>query len=155
MLSLTVNGKDYKVEVPKDISLLWVLRDYLGLTGTKFGCGVGECGSCTVLIEGKAERSCQVAAEDVEGANITTIEGLPENHPVKKAWIEEQVVQCGYCQPGIIMHVTGLLSENRNPNAEDVIASMDDVICRCGTYHRMKRGIKTAVEIMRKEGSSS
>ena len=155
MISLTVNGKDYKVDAPKDISLLWVLRDYLGLTGTKFGCGVGECGSCTVLIEGKAERSCQVAAEDVEGANITTIEGLPENHPVKKAWIEEQVVQCGYCQPGIIMHVTGLLSENQNPNAEDVIASMDDVICRCGTYHRMKRGIKTAVEIMRQDGSSS
>jgi isoquinoline 1-oxidoreductase alpha subunit len=155
MLSLTVNGKDYKVEVPKDISLLWVLRDYLGLTGTKFGCGVGECGSCTVLIEGKAERSCQVSAEDVEGASITTIEGLPEDHPVKRAWIEEQVVQCGYCQPGIIMHVTGLLSEKQNSNAEDVIASMDDVICRCGTYHRMKRGIKTAVEIMRKEGSSS
>jgi len=155
MLSLTVNGKDCKVEVPKDISLLWVLRDYLGLTGTKFGCGVGECGSCTVLIEGKAERSCQVSAEDVEGASITTIEGLPEDHPVKRAWIEEQVVQCGYCQPGIIMHVTGLLSEKQNSNAEDVIASMDDVICRCGTYHRMKRGIKTAVEIMRKEGSSS
>ena len=155
MLSLTVNGKDCKVEVPKDISLLWVLRDYLGLTGTKFGCGVGECGSCTVLIEGKAERSCQVSAEDVEGASITTIEGLPEDHPVKRAWIEEQVVQCGYCQPGVIMQVAGLLSENQNPNAKDVIDSMDDVICRCGTYHRMKRGIKTAVELMRKEGTSS
>lgn len=155
MISLTVNGKDYKVDVPKDISLLWVLRDYLGFTGTKFGCGVGECGSCTVLIEGKAERSCQISAEDAQGASITTIEGLPEDHPVKRAWIEEQVVQCGYCQPGVIMQVAGLLSENQKPNAKDVIDSMDDVICRCGTYHRMKRGIKTAVEIMRKEGTSS
>jgi aerobic-type carbon monoxide dehydrogenase small subunit (CoxS/CutS family) len=155
MISLTVNGKDYQVDVSKDIPLLWVLRDYLGLTGTKFGCGMGECGSCTVLIEGKAERSCQISAEDAQGASITTIEGLPESHPVKRAWIEEQVVQCGYCQPGVMMHVAGLLAENRNPNADDVIDSMDDVICRCGTYHRMKRGIKTAVEIMRKEGSSS
>jgi aerobic-type carbon monoxide dehydrogenase small subunit (CoxS/CutS family) len=155
MISLTVNGKDYKVDVPKDISLLWVLRDYLGFTGTKFGCGVGECGSCTVLIAGKAERSCQISAADSQGASITTIEGLPENHPVKRAWIEEQVVQCGYCQPGMIMQVAGLLSENQDPNAKDVIDSMDDVICRCGTYHRMKRGIKTAVEIMRKEGTSS
>jgi len=155
MISLTVNGKDYQVDVPKDISLLWVIRDYLGLTGTKFGCGVGECGSCTVLIEGKAERSCQISAEDVQGASITTIEGLPEDHPVKKAWIEEQVVQCGYCQPGVMMHVAGLLSENKNPDVNDVIDSMDDVICRCGTYHRMKRGIKAAVEIMRKGGASS
>jgi isoquinoline 1-oxidoreductase alpha subunit len=155
MISLTVNGKDYKVDVPEDITLLWVLRDYLGLMGTKFGCGIGECGSCTVLIEGEAELSCQISAEDAEGVSITTIEGLPENHPVKRAWIEEQVVQCGYCQPGVIMQVAGLLSENQNPNAEDVIDSMDDVICRCGTYQRMKRGIKTAVEIMRKEGTSS
>ena len=155
MISLTVNGKDYQVDVPADIPLLWVLRDYLGLTGTKFGCGVGECCSCTVLIEGKAERSCQISAEDAQGASITTIEGLPENHPVKRAWIEEQVVQCGYCQPGVMMHVAGLLSENRNATADDVIDSMDDVICRCGTYHRMKRGIKAAVEIMRKEGSTS
>lgn len=155
MISLSVNGKDYKVDAPKDISLLWVIRDYLGLTGTKFACGIGECGSCTVLIEGEAERSCQISAEDAQGARITTIEGLPEDHPVKRAWIEEQVVQCGYCQPGVIMQVAGLLSENQNPNTEDVIDSMDDVICRCGTYPRIKRGIKTAVEIMRKEGTSS
>ena len=155
MISLTVNGKEHKVDVPKDISLLWVLRDYLGLMGTKFGCGIGECGSCTVLIAGEAERSCQISAEDAEGASIMTIEGIPDNHPVKRAWIEEQVVQCGYCQPGVIMQVAGLLSEHRNPNADDVIDSMDDVICRCGTYQRMKRGIKTAVEIMRKEGTSS
>ena len=155
MISLTVNGKEHKVDVPEDITLLWVLRDYLGLMGTKFGCGIGECGSCTVLIAGEAERSCQISAEDAEGASIVTIEGLSDNHPVKRAWIKEQVVQCGYCQPGVIMQVAGLLSENQNPNAEDVIDSMDDVICRCGTYQRMKRGIKTAVEIMRKEGTSS
>jgi isoquinoline 1-oxidoreductase alpha subunit len=155
MISLKVNGKDYKLDVPENISLLWVLRDYIGLTGTKFGCGIGECGSCTVLIDGEAERSCQISAENAQGAEITTIEGLPENHPVKKAWIEEQVVQCGYCQPGVIMQVAGLLSKSQTPNAEDVIDAMDDVVCRCGTYHRMKQGIKTAVQIMRKEGSSS
>ena len=131
MISLMVNGKSYKVDAPNDIKLLWVLRDYLNLTGTKFSCGIGECGSCTVLINGEAQRSCTINAEDAQGADITTIEGLPENHPVKKAWIQEQVVQCG---------------------AKQIMDSMDDVICRCGTYHRMKRGVKTAVEIARKEG---
>jgi isoquinoline 1-oxidoreductase alpha subunit len=100
MISLTVNGKNYNVDAPKDMTLLWVLRDYLKLTGTKFSCGVGECGSCTVLIGDEPERSCMITAEDADGASITTIEGLPEDHPVKRAWIEEQVVQCGYCQPG-------------------------------------------------------
>jgi isoquinoline 1-oxidoreductase alpha subunit len=152
MISLMVNGKNYKVDVPKDIPLLWALRDYLNLTGTKFGCGIGECGSCTVLINGEAQRSCTISAEDAQGADITTIEGLPENHPVKRAWIQEQVVQCGYCQPGVMMQVAGLLSENKKPDANQIMDSMDDVICRCGTYHRMKRGIKTAVEIARKEG---
>ncbi len=152
MISLMVNGKNYKVDVPKDIPLLWALRDYLNLTGTKFSCGIGECGSCTVLINGEAQRSCTISAEDAQGADITTIEGLPENHPVKRAWIQEQVVQCGYCQPGVMMQVAGLLSENKKPDANQIMDSMDDVICRCGTYHRMKRGIKTAVEIARKEG---
>ena len=95
MISLTVNGKNYNVDAPKDTTLLWVLRDYLKLTGTKFSCGIGECGSCTVLVNGEAQRSCTISAEDVQGASITTIEGLPENHPVKRAWIQEQVVQCG------------------------------------------------------------
>jgi isoquinoline 1-oxidoreductase alpha subunit len=133
--------------------LLWILRDYLKLTGTKYGCGIGECGSCTVLIEGEVQRSCQVVAADAQGADITTIEGLPENHPVKRAWIQEQVVQCGYCQPGVMVQVAGLLSENKDANAQDIIDSMDDVICRCGTYHRMKRGIKAAVDLAGKEGS--
>ena len=155
MISLTVNGKNYKVDVTKDMSLLWVLRDHLKLTGTKFSCGVGECGSCTVLISGEAQRSCTISAADADGADITTIEGLPADHPVKKAWIQEQVVQCGYCQPGAIMQVVGLMSENKNPNAQDIIDSMDDFICRCGTYQRMKKGIETAILIMRKEGTVS
>jgi isoquinoline 1-oxidoreductase alpha subunit len=155
MISLTVNGKDYKVDVPADMTLLWVLRDHLKLTGTKFSCGVGECGSCTVLIDGEAQRSCTINAADVDGANITTIEGLAADHPVKKAWIQEQVVQCGYCQPGAIMQVAGLLSAKENPNAQEIIDSMDDFICRCGTYQRMKKGIETAVQIMRKEGTTS
>ena len=155
MISLTVNGKDYKVDVPKDMTLLWVLRDHLKLTGTKFSCGVGECGSCTVLISGEAQRSCTISAADADGAEITTIEGLHADHPVKIAWIQEQVVQCGYCQPGAIMQVAGLISANKNPNAQDIIDSMDDFICRCGTYQRMKKGIETAIQIMRKEGTVS
>jgi isoquinoline 1-oxidoreductase alpha subunit len=152
MVSLNVNGKDYKVDVPDDMPLLWVIRDYLKLTGTKYGCGIGECGSCTVHIDGKAERSCTIPAGEVQGKKIVTIEGLPESHPVKKAWIKEQVVQCGYCQSGVIMKVASLLSESPNPNAEKIIGAMDDVVCRCGTYPRIKQGIKTAVQIMRKEG---
>ena len=153
MISLTVNGKDYKVDVPKDMTLLWVLRDYLKLTGTKFSCGVGECGACTVLINGEAERSCIISAADADGADITTIEGLPADHPVKQAWIQEQVVQCGYCQPGAIMQVAGLLSADKDPNPQEITDSMDDFICRCGTYQRMKKGIDTAIQIMRKEGT--
>ena len=155
MISLTVNGKDYKVDVPEDMTLLWVLRDHLKLTGTKFSCGVGECGSCTVLVGGEAQRSCTINAADVDGAEITTIEGLPADHPVKKAWIQEQVVQCGYCQPGAIMQVAGLMSATKNPNPQDIIDTMDDFICRCGTYQRMKKGIDTAIQIMKKEGSTS
>ena len=154
MISLNVNGKNYRVDVSDDMPLLWVIRDYLKLTGTKFGCGIGECGACTVHINGKAERSCSIPVGEAKGKKITTIEGLPENHPVKRAWIEEQVVQCGYCQPGIMMQVAALLSESPKPSAEKVIYAMDNVICRCGTHVRIKRGIKTAVQIMRKEGKS-
>jgi len=152
MISLNVNGKNYKVDVSDDVPLLWVIRDYLKLTGTKYGCGIGECGSCTVHINGKAERSCGIPAGKAQGKKITTIEGLPENHPVKRAWIEEQVVQCGYCQPGVMMQVAALLSESRNPNPEKIIGAMDDVICRCGTHPRIKKGIRKAVQLMRKEG---
>ena len=152
MVSLNVNGKNYKVDVPDDMPLLWVIRDYLKLKGTKYGCGIGECGSCTVHINGKAERSCGIPVKEAQGKKITTIEGLPENHPVKRAWIQEQVPQCGYCQPGIMMQVSALISEAKKPDPDKIVASMDDVICRCGSYPRIKRGIKAAVEIVRKEG---
>ena len=155
MISLNVNGKNYRVDVPDDMPLLWVIRDYLKLTGTKFGCGIGECGACTVHINGKAERSCAIPVKEAQGRKITTIEGLPQNHPVKRAWIEEQVVQCGYCQPGIIMQVAALLSEKPTPSADQVISKMDDVICRCGTYPRIKKGIETAVQIAGKGGKKS
>ncbi len=155
MISLNVNGKNYKVDVPDDVPLLWVIRDYLKLTGTKYSCGIGECGSCTVHIDGKAERSCGISVKEVKGKKITTIEGLPENHPVKRAWIKEQVVQCGYCQPGVMMQVAALLSEKPTPTADQIISKMDDVICRCGTYLRMKKGIQTAVQMTRKEGKKS
>ena len=151
MISLHVNGKNYNVDVPDDRNLLWVLRDHLKLTGTKYSCGIGECGACTVHVDGKAERSCGLTVGEVKGKKITTIEGLPENHPVKRAWIKEQVVQCGYCQPGIIMQVAALLGEKPAPNADEIIGRMDDVICRCGTYPRIKQGIKTAVQLAGKE----
>lgn len=152
MITLNVNGKDYQVDVHPDTTLLWVIRDYLKLTGTKFGCGIGECGSCTVHVDGKAERSCTLSAGDVQGKKITTIEGLPEDHPVKRAWIEEQVVQCGFCQPGMMMQVASMLSED--PDPEKVIDNMDDFICRCGTYARVKKGVHTAAKLMRKEGKA-
>jgi isoquinoline 1-oxidoreductase alpha subunit len=155
MISLLVNGKKYAVDVPPDTPLLWVIRDNLKLTGTKFGCGIGECGSCTVHIDGKAQRSCTIPVGDVQGKKITTIEGLPKNHPVKRAWIQEQVPQCGYCQTGVMMQVSSLISEAKNPDPDKIVAAMDDVLCRCGSYPRMKKGIKAAVEIARKEGKKS
>ncbi len=148
MISLHVNGKKYDVDVPEDFSLLWVLRDHLKLTGTKYSCGIGECGSCTVHVNGKAERSCTIPVGKVKGKKITTIEGLPENHPVKKAWIQEQVPQCGYCQPGVMMQVAGLLSEKPILSADQIISKMDDVICRCGTHLRIKKGIRKAAQLM-------
>lgn len=155
MVSLSVNGKKYQLDLPPDASLLWTIRDHLKLTGTKYGCGIGECGACTVHINGKAARTCGLTIGDVKGKKITTIEGLPETHPVKQAWIKEQVVQCGYCQPGVIMQVASLLSEGPNPDPEKIISSMDDVICRCGSYPRMKKGIRTAVQFMAKGGRKS
>src|SRR4030067_3623862 len=155
MISLNVNGKKYKVDVPDDVMLLWVLRRNLKLTGAKYSCGIGECGYCTVHINGKAERSCTIPVGQVKGEKITTIEGLPDNHPVKKAWIQEQVPQCGYCQPGVMMQVASLLSESRNPDPEKVINAMDDVISRCGTHPRLKKGIRKAVQLMKKEVKKS
>jgi isoquinoline 1-oxidoreductase alpha subunit len=155
MISLHVNGKVYQVDVSSDTPLLWVLRDYLNLKGTKYSCGIGECGSCTVHVDGKAVRSCAISAGEVQRKKITTIEGLPESHPVKKAWVKEQVVQCGYCQPGVIMQVAALLSQKPTLNADQIITKMDDVICRCGTYPRIKKGIKTAIQMTKKEVKKS
>jgi isoquinoline 1-oxidoreductase subunit alpha len=155
MISLQVNGKKYQVDVPKDTPLLWVLRDSLKLMGTKYACGIGECGSCTVIIDGKPERSCVTPVGDAQGKKITTIEGLPKNHPVKRAWIQEQVPQCGYCQPGVMMQVSALIAQAKTPDPDKIIGAMDDVLCRCGSYPAMKRGIRKAVEIVRKEGKKS
>lgn len=154
MASLNVNGKNYIVNVPDDATLLWVIRDNLNLMGTKYGCGIGQCGSCTVHINGEAKRSCTLTVGDVQGEKIVTIEGLPEDHPVKRAWIQEQVVQCGYCQPGIIMQTASLLAKSPNPKAEKIIDGLEDVICRCGTYARVKKGVETAIQIMGKEGKA-
>jgi isoquinoline 1-oxidoreductase alpha subunit len=145
MISLEVNGKRYDVEVTSEVPLLWVLREYLKLTGTKYGCGANMCGTCTVHVDGKAQRSCQLAVGDVKDLKITTIEGIPEDHPVKKAWRLEQAPQCGYCQPGQIMQAIALLAEDPNPSDEKIINAMEGILCRCGTYPRIKRAIKRVV----------
>ena len=146
--TITVNGQKKTVDVLPDTPLLWVLRDSLGLTATKFGCGVSDCGACTVLIDGKAKRSCQVAVSDVEAKKVTTLEGLSTDgsHPVQKAWLEEDVPQCGYCQSGQIMSAVSLLRAKPNPTDADIDNAMDGNICRCGTYERVKKAIKRAAK---------
>ena len=150
--TLTVNSKKHTVEVDPETPLLWVLRDSLGLTGTKYGCGQGYCGSCTVHIDGEAVRSCTMAVESLSGKKVTTIEGLSANssHPVQQAWIAEDVPQCGYCQSGQIMAAAALLSEKSNPNDEDINASMS-LICRCGTYNRIRKAVHVASGSIRKK----
>lgn len=144
MLTLNVNKKNYNVDVDGDVSLLWVLREYLKLTGTKYGCGVGICGACTVLIDGRATRSCQVAVKDAVDKKITTIEGVEDDNPVKKAWIDEDVPQCGYCQPGQIMQAISFLSENPNPTEDQIKIAMSNNLCRCGTYPKIISAVKKA-----------
>ncbi len=144
MVSLSINGKQYQADVPPDVPLLWVLRDHLGFTGTKFGCGEGLCGACTVHIDGKAEFSCQIAAGDVGTRKVTTVEGLPATHPVKAAWIEEEVSQCGYCQPGQIMRAAALLAAHPDPDDAAIDEGMDPNLCRCGTYPRIRKAIRRA-----------
>ncbi|MCF6445766.1 (2Fe-2S)-binding protein [Nereida sp. MMG025] len=146
-MKFSVNGKIQEVDVEEDMPLLWVLRDELGLTGTKYGCGIAQCGACTVHLDGQAVRSCQTLAIDAEGANITTIEGLgtPDDpHPVQQAWVEHQVAQCGYCQSGQIMQAASLLTFNPNPSDTDIDDEMSGNLCRCGTYPRVRDAIKTA-----------
>lgn len=148
--SLTINGKAHSVDLPGDVPLLWVLRDEIGLTGTKYGCGVAACGACTVHIDGVAVRSCQVALEDVVGA-VTTIEGLgtPEAMNVlQAAWAEHQVAQCGYCQSGQIMQAASLLAENPSPSDQDIDNAMMGNLCRCGTYPRIRAAIHAAAAKM-------
>jgi len=147
--NLKVNGTQYQVDVDPDTPMLWVLRDHLNLVGTKYGCGIGQCGACTIHLSGVATRSCQIQVSAVGKNEVTTIEGLSKqgDHPVQKAWLEHDVPQCGYCQAGQIMTAAALLKNNPNPSDEDIDAVMDGNICRCGTYVRIKQAIKTAANL--------
>lgn len=146
LFNLKINGEKHQIDVDPTTPILWVLRDHLKLVGTKYGCGIAQCGSCTIHIDGEAVRSCLTAVSTVEDSNITTIEGLSDegDHPVQKAWLEHDVPQCGYCQAGQIMTAAALLKENPNPSDEDIDTAMAGNICRCGTYIRIKQAIKTA-----------
>jgi len=146
MIQINVNGKSQRVEVEPETPLLWVLRDVLGLTGTKYGCGISACGACTVHVNGEPVRSCSVAVSAAAGKRVTTIEGLSpdSSHPLQKAWIAEQVPQCGYCQSGQIMQAAALLAKNPSPSRSDIVKHMNGNICRCGTYHRIIAAIQRA-----------
>ena len=148
MIALSVNGKSYKLDVEDDTPLLWVLRDTIGLTGTKYGCGIAQCGACTVLIDGAPRRSCQVPAGSLGGRSVTTIEALAQNgrlHPVQQAWIDLDVPQCGYCQSGMIMAAVALLRDKPMPTDAEIDAAITN-ICRCGTYQRVRAAIHAAAK---------
>jgi isoquinoline 1-oxidoreductase subunit alpha len=147
MANLRINGRDVAVDADPDTPLLWVLRDHANLTGTKFGCGAGLCGACTVHLDGTAIRACITALSDAEGREITTIEGLSADgsHPVQQAWLAEQVPQCGYCQPGMIMAAAALLADSPQPSDADIDAAMTN-LCRCGTYDRVRKAIHRAAQ---------
>ena len=146
MATLTLNGRSVTLEVADDMPLLWAIRDYAGLTGTKFGCGAGLCGACTVHVDGEAMRSCVTPIASVDGKEVTTIEGLSPagNHPVQLAWVAEDAPQCGYCQSGQIMQAAALLADNPDPSDEDIDRAMQGNICRCGTYNQIRAAIKHA-----------
>ena len=154
-LTLKINNKSYTVDVDPKMPLLWAIRDVVGLTGTKYGCGMAQCGACTVHLEGTPVRSCSIPVSSVANKNITTIEGLSEDttHPVQQAWIQEQVPQCGYCQSGQIMAATALLKKVSNPTDKDIDTAMQGHICRCGTYPRIRKAIKKASLIMTQKAS--
>jgi aerobic-type carbon monoxide dehydrogenase small subunit (CoxS/CutS family) len=154
MISLKVNMKEYEVDVSPDTPLLWVLREKFGLTGTKYGCGLSLCGSCTVIANGEAIRSCTTPVKSVLGKEITTIEGLSADtdHPLQKAWIAEEVPQCGYCQSGQVMAAAALLARNPKPSDTDIDNAMSGILCRCGTYQRIRRAIHRAANIMAEGG---
>ncbi len=147
--TLTINGADHEVDVEPETPLLWVLRDTVGLTGTKFGCGIAQCGACTVHLDGQPVRSCSTPAAAAVGREVTTIEGLSpdSSHPLQRAWVEHTVPQCGYCQSGQIMSAAALLSRNPNPSDSEIDAAMAGNICRCGTYSRIRAAIHRAAEI--------
>lgn len=147
--TLSINGQKKEIDVDPQMPLLWAIRDFVGLTGTKFGCGIAQCGACTVHLDGEPVRSCVLPTSEVANKEITTIEGLSErnDHPVQLAWIEEQVPQCGYCQSGQIMSAAALLKKNPKPSDADIDETMSTVICRCGTYPRIKRAIKKAATL--------
>jgi isoquinoline 1-oxidoreductase alpha subunit len=155
-MKLSVNGHEHEIDAAPDTPLLWVLRDFIGLTGTKFGCGMAQCGACTVHVDGAAVRSCVTPASAVAGKQITTIEGLSKDgdHPVQRAWIEADVVQCGYCQSGQVMAAAALLKVKPAPTDADIDAAMSGNICRCGTYQRIRAGVHRAADLMKQVNAS-
>ncbi len=153
-IQFNLNGKPVSLSLDIDLILLWVLRTEFGLTGTKFGCGLGFCGACTVLVEGEAVRSCMIPASDVEGKKVITIEGLAKNgklHPVQRAFMDHDALQCGYCTPGMIMNACGLLLKNPEPDRREIIEAMEENRCRCGTYGRIVKAIQSAAKEMKGE----
>ena len=150
-MKLSVNGQEHEVDAPADMPLLWVLRDLIGLTGTKFGCGMAQCGACTVHVDGAPVRSCVTPAAALAGKQITTIEGLSKDgeHPVQRAWIEADVVQCGYCQSGQVMAAAALLKQKPAPTDAEIDAAMSGNICRCGTYQRIRAGVHRSADLMK------
>jgi aerobic carbon-monoxide dehydrogenase small subunit len=153
-IQFELNGKKVEVQLDKSKTLLWVLRAHFNLTGTKFGCGEGFCGACTVLMDGEAVRSCSTTMGDVAGTKIVTIEGLSKNgelHPLQKAFVDHDALQCGYCTPGMIMNAYGLLLQKPDPTKDDIISGMEDNLCRCGTYNRIIEAIQTASTAMKKQ----
>jgi aerobic-type carbon monoxide dehydrogenase small subunit (CoxS/CutS family) len=157
MLQLVVNGQSHEVAMESDTPLLWVLRDGLKLTGTKYGCGIAVCGSCVVLVDGKSVRSCVTPVSQVVGKNIITIEGLSDNnsHAVQQAWIDQEVPQCGYCQSGQILTAAALLERNPDPTKAEIEEAMSDVLCRCGTYPRIRIAVKKAVQLAATKGKEA
>ncbi|MEM6523216.1 MAG: (2Fe-2S)-binding protein [Bacteroidota bacterium] len=148
VFKINVNGENHQVDAAPDTPILWVLRDHLDMVGTKFGCGIAQCGACTVHLNGTAIRSCSLPISSIGNSKITTIEGLSEkaNHELQKAWVKHDVPQCGYCQAGQIMNAASLLSQNPNPSDQDIESAMNGNLCRCGTYTRIKAAIKTAAD---------